>query len=107
MIGSEDLALAKHSILMITSGDLGTVFSKVKLHPSLCHLQENQYLDHDQSKGGCPRLRILIILDTIIITTTMLMIIFQMVIITTMIMIIFKMIITTMITTIINMMNMG
>jgi len=28
MIGSEDLALAKHSILMITSGDLGTVFSK-------------------------------------------------------------------------------
>jgi len=28
MIGSEDLALAKHSILLITSGDLGTVFSK-------------------------------------------------------------------------------
>ena len=29
MIGSEDLALAKHSILIITSGDLGTVFSQV------------------------------------------------------------------------------
>ena len=29
MIGSEDLALAKHSILIITSGDLGTVFSRV------------------------------------------------------------------------------
>jgi len=28
MIGSEDLALAKHSILIITSGDLGTVFSQ-------------------------------------------------------------------------------
>ena len=102
MIGSEDLALAKHSILMITSGDLGTVFSKVyKDH------QENQYLDHDQSKGGCPGLRIPTILDTVIITTTMLMIIFKM-ITTTMIMIIINMIITTMIiTTIINMMSMG
>ena len=30
MIGSEDLALAKQSVLLITSGDLGTVFSKVK-----------------------------------------------------------------------------
>ena len=55
MIGSEDLALAKHSILLITSGDLGTVFSQVlKLHPRHC-LQKNchrrQYLDHNNGKG--------------------------------------------------------
>ena len=55
MIGSEDLALAKHSILLITSGDLGTVFSQVlKLHPQH-RLQKNchrrQYLDHNNGKG--------------------------------------------------------
>ena len=55
MIGSEDLALAKHSILLITSGDLGTVFSQVlKLHPQHrlqknCHHRQN--LDHNNGKG--------------------------------------------------------